>query len=102
MTATMIPQWSLADRLAKARHHAGLDQQQLADKLEMSLKSISRYECGSTNPKRAIVLGWALACGVDPEWLVRGDQPDTVTATVTHEKLYDRSLPLQWSYGVAA
>lgn len=66
-----IPQWTLPDRLVKARTHAGMGQREIAEALDVSVRTINRYESGEP-VKRGIVLGWALACGVDPDWLENG------------------------------
>lgn len=71
----VIPEWTAADRLVKARNHAGLTQSQLAVRLGISAKSIKRYEAGVT-PKRTVLLGWALTCGVSPRWLETGRVDD--------------------------
>lgn len=68
MTAA-IPQWSLNDRLRKAREHAGLHQQQLADETGISRRSVTNYERGFAVPRRPVLLAWAVATGVDLDWL---------------------------------
>lgn len=66
-----VPQWTLADRLVKARGHRDLSQRDVAAALGISLRTVNRYESGEP-AKRGIILGWALACGVDPTWLEKG------------------------------
>lgn len=66
-----IPEEDLADRLRRARRKAGLEQQELADQLGISRSAVSGYENGRV-PKRPVILSWALATGVDIEWLQRG------------------------------
>lgn len=68
----VVPEWTFTDRLIKARTFAGLSQQQLADLLGISERTVKRYEAGGVY-KRGIILGWSLACGVDPVWLELGD-----------------------------
>jgi transcriptional regulator with XRE-family HTH domain len=79
MAHTIIPTWTLADRLVKARESAGKNQSQIADELGVGLRSIVRYEKGHHVPKRAIVLAWAMATNVDPEWLETGTPTDPLT-----------------------
>jgi transcriptional regulator with XRE-family HTH domain len=75
MTTTMTtegarPEWELADRLARARRYANLSQRELADRSEVSIKTISRIETGETSkPTRTILAALALACGVSRDWL---------------------------------
>lgn len=73
-TAGDIPQWTRPDRLAKARAHASMDQTDLADALGISVRSVKRYEAGDPI-KRGILLGWALATGVNATWLETGVTP---------------------------
>lgn len=71
----------MADRLAKARTTAGLTQQQLADDLGISRKSVVRYESGAELRFHTIER-WADACGVDPVWLMVGDDGGAHTGGV--------------------
>jgi transcriptional regulator with XRE-family HTH domain len=64
-----VPEWNLADRLRKARISAGLEQADLEEIAGISRKSISNYENGRTVPSKPVLLSWALACGVDLDWL---------------------------------
>ncbi|HXR41759.1 MAG TPA: helix-turn-helix transcriptional regulator [Acidothermaceae bacterium] len=68
----VIPEWTMGDRLRKAREHAGLQQQELADEVGISRNSISSYELDHTKPQRPTLLLWALRCGVPLEWIVTG------------------------------
>lgn len=67
-----VPTWTLADRLIKSRSHAGMNQRDIAAALDISVRTVNRYEGGDT-PKRGLLLGWALATGVNPAWLEHGD-----------------------------
>src|SRR5258706_7656139 len=71
-----VPQWTLGDRLRKARESAGLKQAELARKIGISRASIVNYEAGRYLPSRPVLLSWALCCGVDLGWLTGGGQPD--------------------------
>ncbi len=64
-----VPEWTLADRLRKARGDAGYSQAELADATGISRQSINRYETGRAVPDRPKLLAWATACHVDYEWL---------------------------------
>lgn len=68
------PEWTLPDRLAKARDFAGLDQAALADLTGISRASISAWENGHREPRRPGLLAIAFATGVPLQWLA-GD-PD--------------------------
>lgn len=67
-----VPAWTLGDRLRKAREAAHLNQSQLAEAVDTSLRSVGTYENDTTRPKRHIVAMWAWATGVDLNWLMTG------------------------------
>lgn len=71
----VVPQWTMADRLRKAREHSGLSQTELAEATGISRHSISNYERGAFEPRRPQLLVLALATGVDLEWLGGGSEP---------------------------
>ena len=65
-----IPTETLGERLRRARVAAGLSVSELADELEVSRNSISRWENGhGERPRRALLLAYALRCSVPIEWL---------------------------------
>lgn len=70
----LTPQWTLGDRLRKARETAGLNQTQLADELEIARNSVGRYESGNYDPPRTVIIAWALRTGVDFGWLLGDHQ----------------------------
>lgn len=63
------PQWTLADRLLKARVSAELEQHDLAELTGISRQSISNYERGKYVPRRPALLAIAFATGVPLQWL---------------------------------
>lgn len=77
----VIPTWTVSDRLRKAREKAGLDQDELAERIGINRATISRYERGITTPKHPALLAVAVACGVPLWWLEgheeEGDTPST-------------------------
>lgn len=66
------PEWTLADRMRKARIDAGLTAQQIADAIGISRKSVTNYETGATHPLRPILAAWAEVTGTYIEWLEEG------------------------------
>ena len=76
VTEGTIPTWSVADRLRKAREHAGLEQGQLADLIGISRNSVSNYERGARTARRPVLVSWALATGVPLAWLEHGQAPN--------------------------
>lgn len=81
MSMTTVPRWTLADRLAKARHHCGYTQGELADRLGISRNSVSNYESGTTVPRRLVLRAWAEECAVPVEWLESGTIPQGSVST---------------------
>lgn len=74
VVAGVIPQWTLGDRLRKAREHAGLKSQaDLATELGISRGSVANYEQGKSRPIRPILIAWALRTGVPLSWLTEGN-----------------------------
>jgi transcriptional regulator with XRE-family HTH domain len=67
------PKWDLADRLAKARRWAGLEQEDLAEDFGMTHQAISKYERGLSIPKLVVIKQWALRTKVPVEWLLEDD-----------------------------
>lgn len=70
-----IPPRTLGIRLRDAREYAGLDQEALADALDVRRTTISNYERGVTKPSRLQLNAWAVTCDVDVEWLKTGKTP---------------------------
>lgn len=70
-----VPEWTLADRLRKAREDMGLSQWDFADFSGISRTSVVNYESGKRTPKGLYLRAWADATGVDPEWLETGAIP---------------------------
>uniref|UniRef100_UPI000A0680C3 helix-turn-helix domain-containing protein n=1 Tax=Humibacter albus TaxID=427754 RepID=UPI000A0680C3 len=73
VNAGRIPEWSVADRLRKARESAGLEQVELADAAGISRGTISAAENGYRVPNRATLQMWALATGVPLGWIEQGE-----------------------------
>lgn len=86
----LIPEWTLGDRLRKAREAAGLEQQELAQRIGVARTTISNAEKGKVNPRRIVINAWSLATSVPVEWLETGQapQPDG-----PNEGLEGRALP---------
>lgn len=92
---TLIPRWTLGDRLRKARELAGLQQIELAAELGIHRGSVANYESGRTTPNRPVVMAWALRCGVPFEWLRDGQAPE---ATEPYLRQLTAQLGLTRSY----
>ena len=72
----LIPEFTIHDRLRKAREASGLDQEQLAEAIAMSRTSVSNYETGAvSNPRKIVLNAWSLATGVPVQWITTGIAP---------------------------
>lgn len=67
------PASSLSKRLTEARHEIGLTQTEMAKELGVSLAVLSRWENGHDEPRRGMVMAYALRCSVPLDWLEHGD-----------------------------
>ena len=70
-----IPEWTIADRLRKARESAGYGSKEFAEHTSMARATISAAENGHRVPSKANVRLWALATGVPFEWIMNGEVP---------------------------
>lgn len=97
VTTTTIPRWTLSDRLHKARVHAGLTQAELAARLECADKTVWRIENADSHVKRSMIMAWAVACEVDANWLLTGQEGEADTRADILRKLRDLLVgsPLQ-------
>lgn len=73
--AGVIPEFTMSDRLRKAREMTGLDQAEFAGELGVSRQTVSNYEMGNTTPRRLTLRAWSLRTGVPVVWLETGEVP---------------------------
>lgn len=68
----VVPEFTFGDRLRKAREHAGLSREELAETLGVNVKSLWNWEAGLNKPRNVVELAqqWADATGVPAEWLL--------------------------------
>lgn len=68
-----MPEWTIGDRLRKARESRGFDQAGFAAETGISRGTISNYERGTTNAYKPVYMrAWAMATAVSLEWLETG------------------------------
>lgn len=72
--------------IAELRRKQGLTQQQLADKLNLSNKTISKWESGSGSPDISNLPVLAEALGISADELLRGRLKESKLDTDTHKK----------------
>lgn len=79
---TNIPNWTLGDRLAKARAFADISRPEMAHRMGVSPQSISNYETGQRTPRISQIVKWARLTHVPLDWLLQDldpgdDDPET-------------------------
>ncbi len=68
-----IPEWTLGWRMQRALAHAGITVNEIADALDVSRGTISRWMNDKGAPPRPIYIReWALRTGVPYAWLTGG------------------------------
>ncbi|MGQ4576167.1 helix-turn-helix domain-containing protein [Dermabacteraceae bacterium P7006] len=72
--AGVIPEITLGTRLRVAREYAGLQQGDLSERIGVSPTSIGAAENNKSKPRRSTVILWAMATGVDFDWLMSGHE----------------------------
>ena len=94
----VIPQFTVGDRLRKARELTGLEQGPFAEQIGVSRNTVGNYESGHTTRVKPIVLkAWSLRTGVPVEWLETGAEnprpagPDGGSREVRHQGLEPRT-----------
>lgn len=74
---------NFAARLSDARKKAGLTQDQLAERLEVSRQTISKWEGGQAQPEAGRIAVLADVLGVTCDALLRDEPPQTVQVQMT-------------------
>ncbi len=92
----------LADKLQSLRTRAGLSQEDLAEKLNVSRQSISKWESGGSIPGIDKILELSKLYGVSTDYLLKEDQeelPGEVVADLYHpEEVLELSLETVTEY----
>jgi len=70
-----VPQWDVADRMAKALRESGVSATDMAEYLNVHRNTISNYLHGRSAPSRATLIAWAYCTRFPLEWLVTGQAP---------------------------
>jgi transcriptional regulator with XRE-family HTH domain len=76
------PRFELRHRMALALEHGQVSKEAMADEVGCGVTTIRNYLRGRTVPSRAVLIAWALRCGVPFDWLALGIEhpngPDTL------------------------
>ena len=76
VAGVQVPRITRGDRMRIAPRHAGVGVQEMADYLDVSRTSLSRWINDRGVPPRAITRLWAMRCAVPLVWLETGKAPD--------------------------
>lgn len=68
-----MPAWSIGERVRKARTHAGLSRKEMADRINVSVRTLSRWENDVTTPRGSTLSLIALLCNVPVFWMLDVD-----------------------------
>lgn len=68
-----VPEWTIGDRLRKARESTGATQAEFAERLGVARNTINNYELGKTKPRRPLMLVWSMESGVSLSWILTGN-----------------------------
>lgn len=71
-TTGTIPNWTLGDRLRKARAITGMTTREFAERIGVSHGTITNAEGDKRAVRPITIKAWAMATGVDIEWLQTG------------------------------
>jgi transcriptional regulator with XRE-family HTH domain len=72
LTPERIPEWTLGDRLRKARLYANVSTEEMAEDIGRTIHTISNYERDFTKAPLLVIRQYALRTGVPFEWLLTG------------------------------
>lgn len=67
--AATIPEWSLPERLGKARQTAGLSPIEMASRLGVTDRTVRNWESGATRVTKAQVIAYATVTKVPVAWI---------------------------------
>lgn len=90
-----VPEFTLADRLRKARESAGRSQAELAAMLGVSRRTISACEIGDVVVRRPIIISWAMATRTDLFWLEHGRRAYVGEDTAAFPSIQAEQLALE-------
>jgi len=75
--AGVVPEWTMGDRLRKARARTGLTVKGFADRIGVSEKTINNAEGDKRAVRKITLNAWAYETGVNRRWLETGQGPTT-------------------------
>ena len=71
----------MGERIKKLRQQHNLTQNQLAERFDLSISTISSYEAGTRYPSYEILMKLAANLHTTTDYLISGNNPETVDVT---------------------
>ena len=71
---------NIAANIRRLREERGMEQQELAEKLNISNKTISSWECGRTEPRMGMIEAMCAVFGCKKTELIDGEKPHSTDA----------------------
>lgn len=68
--AYTVPEWTIGDRLRKARESAGIGVAEMALRIGVGRNTITNYEHGHRSPSISALRQWAEITGTPASWLL--------------------------------
>lgn len=87
---------SVAEKILTARAQAGMTQDELAEKVQVSRRSIAAYERGETVPRKSTILKLGKVLNVSTEYL-SNDECEDPLADISKDSYYSDALE---KYGI--
>jgi transcriptional regulator with XRE-family HTH domain len=101
--AYTVPQWTLGDRLRKARESAGIGVAEMALRIGVSRNTITNYEHDHRAPSVNALREWAQITGTPPSWLLGIDTESEIRSRCVREATHGAPEYMQPSlFAIAA
>lgn len=83
----VIPEWSLGDRLRKARRLSQLGQAEFADRLGQNQKTYAAWELDTSQPRNVVAVAKRIEAltGIPAGWILEVDDPFRAAVPQTYE-----------------
>ncbi len=91
----------IAEKLAKLRTKSGLSQEELAEKMNVSRQSVSKWESGASIPSLDKIIELSNLYGISTDYLLKDDIEDLPDEIIpdTYEKEMQREISLEEAQG---
>ncbi len=82
----------LQEKIIYCRKRAGLSQEALAEKMDVSRQAVSKWETGDAVPEVGKLKLLASVFGVTADWLLSEDEPPNLNVTAEHKEAQSRPV----------